>query len=316
MPSLRLAFEALVKSNFSSDVQRALALFITYMFRASAPTSSGSSQSTRLSRHRSTSSWSNTAPAPASAGSRPGLGSRRPTIEVSPAGSGSGKTPPPLPRRQIGSRVLGWFSNLLCDTANVASMHKFARTVTNRWLLYLLTEDDAEIVVYGAKMLARVLVIHGAAYTAKFANKTGGFAIMAARLRRWWDIPTLWPICFSILFGHDVAAIDFERSFDFFSLMDIFQKPRIVYPDVLPVIMAMLQHGVKQVVSEPEEPETPAPAPAEPEESAPKPAGRRPRARSMELSQALGMRSRFRLLHSISVLFHCTLHCLDKANYN
>ncbi|KKA27601.1 hypothetical protein TD95_001437 [Thielaviopsis punctulata] len=337
MPSLRLAFEALVKSNFSTDVQRALALFITYMFRASASnlaSSSASSHSARINtnRNRSASSWSNPHgnPNPGStnpngnssvsgfsttgatttttANVRPSLGSRRPTIEVNSPNGASVKTSPPLARRQIGSRVLGWYSNLLCDTSNTATIHKFARTVTNRWLLYLLTEDDPEIVVYGAKILARVLVIHGTSYTAKFASKTGGFTIMAARLRRWWDIPTLWPICFSILFGFDVAAIDFERTFDFFSLMDIFHKPRIVHPDVLPVIMAMLQHGVKQVVSQQEEQldeeggrrdeggreeetaATAAAAAAAAAESGPKPAGRRPRARSMELSQALGMR--------------------------
>ncbi|KAL5631093.1 hypothetical protein BROUX41_000965 [Berkeleyomyces rouxiae] len=301
VPAFRSAFEALVTSNFSSEVQRSLALFITYMLRAtgSSSSSSASSTNTRATRQRSASNRSiSFTPA----------GARRPVIEVNSPGGAS--TQPnfhnnhhkALPRRQVGTRILGWYSNLLCDSASTAAISKFARTVTNKWLLYLLTEDDAEVVVYGTKILARVLVTHGTTYTTKFAVKTGGFAVMAARLRRWWDIPTLWPICFSIMFGHDVAAIDFERTFDFFSLMDIFQSPRVVCPEALSVIMAMLQHGVKQVVSLQEHPESPAGTRTEtnthgkqtsssgPASTTSVPTGRRPRARSMELSQALGVR--------------------------
>lgn len=50
---------------------------------------------------------------------------------------------------------------------------------------------------------------------------------MADRLKRWWDIPTLWPICFSILFGYDVAEINFDRNFNFFSLIDILGSQRL-----------------------------------------------------------------------------------------
>ncbi len=54
-----------------------------------------------------------------------------------------------------------------------------------QWLLHLLTEDDPEVVVHGTKILARLLVIHGSGYVSKFAGKTGGFAIMRHRLKRW-----------------------------------------------------------------------------------------------------------------------------------
>ncbi|MCV5073360.1 hypothetical protein OFB51_25550, partial [Escherichia coli] len=64
---------------------------------------------------------------------------------------------------------------------------------------------------YGCKILARLLVTQPTSYTAKFASKTGGFWIMAHRLKHWWDIPTLWAILFSILFGYDVAQIDFDK---------------------------------------------------------------------------------------------------------
>jgi beige protein homolog 1 len=123
--------------------------------------------------------------------------------------------------------------------------------------LHLLTEDDAEVVVHGSKILARLLVIHGSSYVTKFATKTGGFAIMRYRLKRWFDIPTLWPICFSILFARDVADIDFERSFELFSLLENFSNCKVVYPQVLPVIMSMLQHGMKDVLRHQDDPDSP-----------------------------------------------------------
>ena len=120
-----------------------------------------------------------------------------------------------------------------------------------------MTEDDPEVVVYGTKILARLLIVHGSSYATKFANKTGGFAIMRFRLKRWWDIPTLWPLCFSILFGCDVADIDFERPFELFSLLETFGGCKVVYTNILPVITAMLQHGLKDILRHQDDPDSP-----------------------------------------------------------
>ncbi len=133
-------------------------------------------------------------------------------------------------------------------------------TISNsaeQWLLYLLTEDDAEVVVHGTKIIARLLVIHGSTNVNKFASKTGGFTIMRHRLKRWWDLPTLWPLCFSILFARDVADIDFERPFELFSLLETFTNCKVVYPNVLPVITSMLAHGLKEVLRTQDDPDSP-----------------------------------------------------------
>jgi len=120
-----------------------------------------------------------------------------------------------------------------------------------------LTEDDPEVVFYGTKILARLLVVHGSAYVGKFGSKTGGFSIMRFRLKRWWDIAPLWPILFSILFARDVADINFERSFDLFSLLETFSNCKVVYSGILPVITAMLQHGLKDVLRTQDDPDSP-----------------------------------------------------------
>ncbi|KAI4593457.1 hypothetical protein KJ359_009347 [Pestalotiopsis sp. 9143b] len=144
---------------------------------------------------------------------------------------------------------------------------------------------------YNNRRLLRMLA-HGTSYTSKFSGKTGGFFIMAHRLKRWWDIPTLWPICLSILFGHDVAEIDFERTFDFFSLIETFGKSKVVHPEALPIITSMLQHGLKDVLRNQEDPDSPAgdrSPPPQPDSSI-QATMTRPRGRSMSLLQELEIR--------------------------
>jgi beige protein homolog 1 len=292
MPHFMASFESLVKCNYNAEVHRSIALFITYAFHTPA----GSLPRT---------------PKPASASSRPttpALGIlRRPTTEISSLTSMTGSKM--LTKKQLGVKILEMYTRLLCDKTNLADIRKFAKTVTNKvifaagpkmkakeylltsgqWLLYLLAENDPEIVVLGCKILARLLVTQPSGYTAKFASKTGGFWIMAHRLKQWWDISTLWPILFSILFGYDVANINFDKSFDFFSLLEIFGTSKVVFPDVLLVITAMLQHGLRDVLKYQDDPDSPAPDP-----SAAKSfrenldaVRTRPRARSMELGPAL-----------------------------
>jgi beige protein homolog 1 len=127
-------------------------------------------------------------------------------------------------------------------------------------LLYLLAEDDARVVVLGVKILARLLIAHGSGYVNKFATKSGGFVVMRHRLKRWWNIPTIWPICFAILFNHDVAQIDFGRPFELYSLLEMFSAhgtAKVVYPEVFPVIASMLQNGLKTIVMDQKNPDSP-----------------------------------------------------------
>ncbi|KAK4124883.1 beach-domain-containing protein [Parathielavia appendiculata] len=273
MPHFMVSFESLVKCNYNAEVHRSIALFITYAF------------------HTPPSSLPRT-PKPAAASSRsptPGLGLlRRSTAEASFSPSTVGSKM--LTKKQLGINILDMYTRLLCDKANLADIRKFAKTVTNKWLLYLLAENDPEIVVLGCKILARLLVTQPSGYTAKFASKTGGFWIMAFRLKQWWDISTLWPILFSILFGYDVANINFDNSFDFFSLLEIFGSSRVVFPDMLPVITSMLQQGLRDVLKYQDDPDSPARGDLSTKQTSEEGFSAiptRPRARSMELGQAL-----------------------------
>lgn len=106
-------------------------------------------------------------------------------------------------------------------------------------------------------MLARLLVISGPAYVKKFVEKSGGITIMQYRLKRWWGIPTIWPICFAVLFGRDIAAINLDRNFDLYNLLEIFDGEggvKIACPEILPVLTGMLQSGLKSVTTDQADP--------------------------------------------------------------
>jgi beige protein homolog 1 len=119
-------------------------------------------------------------------------------------------------------------------------------------LLFLLDEPDPRVAFLTMKILARLLVVHGPPYVKKFADKSGGFIVLKQRLKPWWNIPSIWIICFALLFGHDVSTIDFEGEFNHFNLADLFsQKPvHVVYPEVFSIITSMLEHGLRSIVQD------------------------------------------------------------------
>lgn len=121
-----------------------------------------------------------------------------------------------------------------------------------QWLLYLSCEDEPEVVVLATKILARLLVVHGSGYSKKFSDKNGGYTILEHHLKRWWNVPALWTICFSILFGRDIALLDHDKPFDSPGLLKLFLSDgdlRIVNPEIFPVITGMLKSGLSSIAS-------------------------------------------------------------------
>lgn len=98
------------------------------------------------------------------------------------------------------------------------------------------------------RILARLLVISGHNYVKRFSEETGGLVIMQHRLKHWYHITAVWRACFAILFGRDVALVDFARPFSLFSLVDeyiIDGRDQTLHPEILPVLVAMMQNGLK-----------------------------------------------------------------------
>ena len=115
-----------------------------------------------------------------------------------------------------------------------------------------MCEEEQEIVVLATKIMARLIVVHGTSYSKKFADKSGGYSVMQYRLRRWWNVPALWPICFATLFGVDVSSLVLDKPFDRSELLNLFLsngEPLIVFPEMLPIITEMMQSGLKKALS-------------------------------------------------------------------
>ncbi|KAK9464583.1 hypothetical protein V1512DRAFT_255310 [Lipomyces arxii] len=158
-----------------------------------------------------------------------------------------------VPQTEVGYMVLQTFTEVLCDPVSTATMKKFARTVTNKWVLFLLAQDDSRAVISGTKILARLLVIHGSSYVTKFSSKNGGFVIMKERLKSRWSIPQLWPICLAVLFGVDIATLEITDSLDLFHLLEMFRqggRAAVRYSEMFTVIGAMLKTGVLSIITE------------------------------------------------------------------
>ena len=84
---------------------------------------------------------------------------------------------------------------------------------------------------------------------------------MRHHLQRCWNVEANWWICFAILFGRDIATINFARPFDLFNLLEEFApdgKCKVRYPEILPVILGMLQQGLRNTYRDSPDPGSPS----------------------------------------------------------
>ena len=115
-PSFMEALTTLVKCNMTAEVFRSLALFITYAYHQ--PMSSTS---------RTPRPQYGTLPARSGTISN---GPRRPIVSTLFDGKEVASTT--LTKRQLGTKVLEMYTDLLCERGSTANIRKFARTVTNK----------------------------------------------------------------------------------------------------------------------------------------------------------------------------------------
>ena len=121
-PSFMEALTSLVKCNMTAEVFRSLALFITYAYHK--PTSSAS---------RTPKNLGSTLPI------RTGTVSRGPRrLTISTVFDANEVASPIMTKRQLGNRVLGMYTELLCEKGSTSNIRKFARTVTNKVCILIL----------------------------------------------------------------------------------------------------------------------------------------------------------------------------------
>jgi beige protein homolog 1 len=102
------------------------------------------------------------------------------------------------------------------------------------------------------------MVTHGTHYV-KRIEKAGSFTIIKRRLSNWWNVPAVWTICFAMLFGKDVATVDFDRDFDLFNLTETFgplSDLKVVHPEILAVMAELLNSGLRVIIKNHEIPDS------------------------------------------------------------
>ena len=123
-PSFMEALTTLVKCNMTAEVFRSLALFVTYAYHQ---------PSSNTSRTPKTQYGT----MPARSGTISSNEPRRPTLTTLFDGKEGSSTT--LTKRQMGTKVLEMYTDLLCEKGSTANIRKFARTVTNKvWIGFIM----------------------------------------------------------------------------------------------------------------------------------------------------------------------------------
>lgn len=163
-PDLCMTLAAVICANYSSEVMRSITLFITFALSDSISVKQ---------------------PLPCDRLGQP-LSGHRATINS---------------RREQGMLVLESFVRAACQVDVTQFARKLSRTVTIKWFLSLLDDQNPEVVVNGLHLLSLVLSSRGPAFKMKFIRATRGITLMTAQLGRWWQVSEVWILSLSLLFG-------------------------------------------------------------------------------------------------------------------
>ncbi|ODV89993.1 hypothetical protein CANCADRAFT_99255 [Tortispora caseinolytica NRRL Y-17796] len=150
---------------------------------------------------------------------------------------------------EIALNLLGVFVDILCDKSATKILKKFAKTISTKWSLYLLTESNSQVVIQGLKLISRLLMTHGRTYYLNFSNKSRGFSVMRHALPQWAFDSVVWSMCLFILFGINIDFPDYMATDVSYVTDQLLARKSLspVYPEMIPVIFAMFDSGISQL---------------------------------------------------------------------
>ena len=158
-----------------------------------------------------------------------------------------------LPRAELALLVLRLLSDVMGDDRSATTTRRFVKSVTSRWLLHLLSENDVRVVELTLGVICRAVSALGPDFKAPFVDKHGGFVTLKARLKPFWRSPTVWSLAFAILFGSSVPSGWLDQDFTAFYLVEMLSVDdtlRVANPEMLSVIFTMLEAGLRKVASD------------------------------------------------------------------
>jgi beige protein homolog 1 len=115
-PAFMEAFTSLVKCNMTAEVLRSLSLFVTYAYHKPASSASRTPKGQYGTMPSRSGTVSN--------------GHKRPTLATFLDGKDA--VPTSLSKRELGTKILEMYADLLCENSSSSNLKKFARTVTNK----------------------------------------------------------------------------------------------------------------------------------------------------------------------------------------
>lgn len=142
--------------------------------------------------------------------------------------------------------VFQMLHDILCD--NDSYVHKFATTITNKWLLlFLEKESDPLSIILAARVFAKLCSVRGSSYVQNFRS-ANGFVILKRLLSEFWHMPQLHEILMLTMLGIDASKFPIYDVFDIKNIRDYLENDvrpdfKMIIPDLIPVILAMLNEG-------------------------------------------------------------------------
>ena len=230
LPLMLQALKAIMVYLPSSETYRSIALYTTYA--VSIHKEPSSSTSTPYQRRQSSHT-------PHGQIIRKTQSSRSLSATAKTAGSSDR-----VSSTDLGVEVLKLLTQHICEDDSGAHLRKFARTVTNKWLLYLLSSDDLSVLESCMTILSRLLILQGYTYVAKFEETTKNFYLLSRRLKKWWFVGIVWNCCFAVFFGFDILELEPVQHFTSAKLLNTVKRlksEQIYCRGIFVVITTMLE---------------------------------------------------------------------------
>ncbi|KAI5362388.1 Putative BEACH domain, PH-like domain superfamily, PH-BEACH domain, BEACH domain superfamily protein [Septoria linicola] len=155
-----------------------------------------------------------------------------------------------LPRSELAIHVLELLAEIVSDETSSTNIRRLVKATTSRWLLHLLSESDKRVVELTLSIVCRAVSALGSDFVTQFMDKNGGFLILKSRLKTFWRVSSVWSLALAILFGRNVPPEWLHQEFTAFHLVELLSVDdtlRISNAEMLPVIFAMLETGLRKV---------------------------------------------------------------------
>ena len=236
LPLMLPSLKSLLVNIPSADVYRSVALYITYAVSDQNKRTIPYAQPA-LDHHTSTSTTGRADSDTQSTGIQgTSINHRAPNYSATPL--------------EIGTGLLDVLAQLLLEDTTGSHVRKFARTVTNKWLLYLLSSRHEAVIGPSMRILSRLLLLQGPSYLLKFEETTRGMMILGRRLKKWWFLDTVWIACFAIMVGIDPLSLPNHGSADISDILKAIltvSKGGIYCETIFSVMASMLEAALSTV---------------------------------------------------------------------